>query len=242
MSAHAPRGVCPLCGGRLLDLRGRATACGLGACPELLRRTIAGCSAGPLVLAMTPFRADMNLGAAYNEAMRLLPRDGWAVFLDHDAAWTTRSWYLQIREAIAFKPDAGAFGAVTNRIAPDWQQAGARDNHDMVAHRQFGDERLRTVRTLLDVTHTKGFGGVVIVISRRAWERAGGFVDGMLCVDHRMHFALRDAGLRVYLHEGLYVYHWRRANGDALPKDAPRAENCPCRGREEPPTVRLELP
>jgi GT2 family glycosyltransferase len=98
------------------------------------------------------------------------------------------------------------------------------------------------VRTLLDVTDTMGFGGVAFAISKRAWEKAGGFVDGMLCVDHHMHFALRRAGLRVYLLEGWYVYHWRRAFGDDPSSDWPRAEGCRCRGPEKAPTRRITLP
>lgn len=200
----------------------------------------------PLILAMTPFDAEANLGRAYNEAMALLPDDGWAVMLDHDCALTTRSWHAQIAEAIAFKPDAGAFVACTNRIAAPWQQVGDRNNHDMVHHRAFGAERLK-VRSLLDVTDTQGFGGVAFAISKRTWDRIGGAPDGMLCVDHHLHFRCRKAGLRVYLLESWYVYHWRRgplANGEAdnLPRDTPRAADCPCRGPEKNPTVRIQLP
>lgn len=195
----------------------------------------------PFILAMTPFAPDMNLGRAYNEAMSLLPPDGWAVLLDHDAMLTTREWNRQVREAIAFMPDAGAFVATCNRIAAPWQKAGNPDSHDVAEHRRFGAERLK-VRSLLDVTNTRGFGGVAFALSRRGWEKAGGFVDGMFCVDHRMHFALRDAGLRVWLLEGWYVYHWRRANGDGPPATAPYAKDCPCRGREPVPTVRVSLP
>jgi GT2 family glycosyltransferase len=194
-----------------------------------------------VILAMTPFASDRNLGSAYNDAMRLLPADGWAVMLDHDAALTTRDWYRQVAEAIAFLPDAGAFVACTNRIAAPWQQVGDRNNHDMVHNRAFGSERMK-VRTLLDVTDTQGFGGVAFAISRATWERVGGFVDGMLCVDHHMHFAIRRAGLRVYLLEGWYVYHWRRANGDDPSRDWPRAKDCPCRGPERNPTKRITLP
>jgi hypothetical protein len=192
------------------------------------------------IFTMMPFSTEMNLGKAYNEAMALLPENAWACFLDHDAIWTTREWYRQIAEAIRTVPDAGALTAVTNRIAAPWQQVGDPDNHDMAHHRRFGAERLK-IRTLLDVTDTKGFGGCVIVLSKRAWQRVRGFVDGILCVDHKMHFALRDAGLRIWLMENLYVYHWRRAFGDELPKSTPRAENCPCRGPETMPSVRLEL-
>lgn len=193
------------------------------------------------LLCMTPFAPDMNLGGAYNAAMELLPADGWAFFMDHDAALTTRSWYAQVQEAIAFRPDAGAFVACSNRIGAFWQQAGNAENHDMRVHRNFGAERVK-VRTLLDVTDTMGFGGVAFATSKRAWLAAGGFVPGMFCVDHQYHFALRRAGLRVYLLEGLYVYHWRRAFGDAPPADAPRADKCPCRGPEKNPHVRVSLP
>lgn len=195
----------------------------------------------PVILAMVPFADDMNLGRAYNEAMNLLPEDAWAFMLDHDCALTTRDWNRQLREAIAFLPDAGAFVACSNRIGAFWQKAGNPESHDMVVHRRFGKQRL-SVRTLLDVTDTMGFGGVAFAISKKAWRKAGGFVDGMFCVDHQMHFALKRAGLRVYLLEGLFVYHWRRAHDDAPPADAPRAAGCPCRGPEREPNRRVTLP
>lgn len=191
--------------------------------------------------AMTPFATDRNLGAAYNRAMALVPEDDWAAFFDHDMMLTTREWYPQLEEAVAFQPGAGAFVAMTNRIAAPWQQIGDPNNHDVYHHRQFGAERLKA-RTLLDITHTKGFGGVLFCVSKAAWQAVGGFPDGLLCVDHGLHFKLQRAGYKVWLLESLYVYHWRRAFGDELPKDTPRAAGCPCRGEESKPTRRLRLP
>lgn len=193
------------------------------------------------LFAMVPYGIDRNLGAAYNRAMELLPEDGWAVFLDHDAMPTTREWYRQLAEAVAFQPDAGAFCAMANRIGPEWQRVGDRNNHDIRYHRRLGAERL-AVRTLLDVTCTKGFGGVLFCVSKAVWREVGGFVDGLLCVDHGLHFALQRAGRTVWMHEGIYLYHWRRACGDELPDDTPRAANCPCRGDEMKPTRRIALP
>lgn len=196
----------------------------------------------PTIVTFTPFDVEMNLGRAYNRAMELLPDDAWACFLDHDMMLTTREWYRQLVEAATFKPD-GAFTAITNRIASPWQQAREvdKENHDIAYHRSIGRARLAQ-RTLLDCTDTKGWGGVLLLISKTAWREAGGFVDGMLCVDHQMHFALRATGRRLYVMESLYVYHWRRANGDNIPRDAPRAEGCPCRGPETMPTDRVALP
>lgn len=197
-----------------------------------------------MILAMTPFSLERNLGRAYNNAMGLLPEGGWAIFTDHDAiVGLTRDWFRLIAEAIAFKPEAGAFVAVTNRIDATWQRASEADpeNHDIGYHTAIALERKRR-RTLLDITDTKGFGGVCFAVSKDAWRAAGGFADGLLCVDHSLHFGVRRAGRRVYLHEGLYVYHRRRAFIGPLPEDTPRAANCPCRGAEPMPTVRLTLP
>jgi GT2 family glycosyltransferase len=195
------------------------------------------------VLTMVPYALDRNLGRAYNEAMALLPDDAWAIFLDHDAMPTTREWYRQFVEAIEFQPQAGAIVAVTNRIDAVWQRLPGvnRENHDIGYHTTLGLQQLK-VRTLLDVTGTKGFGGVLFAVSKAAWAQVGGFADGMLCVDHSLHFKLQAAGRRVWLHEGIYAYHRRRAFVGELPKDTPRVANCPCRGPEPMPTERVTLP
>lgn len=196
-----------------------------------------------MILQMTPFASDMNLGRAYNEAMAILPDGSWAVFMDHDAMHVTRDWHRLIEEAIAFKPDAGAFVAVTNRIDAKWQRAEESDpeNHDIGHHTAVGLQRLKK-RTLLDITDTKGFGGVCFALSKLAWEEAGGFAHGMLCVDHSIHFRLQRVGRPVYLLESLYVYHRRRAFVGPLPPHTPKAKNCPCRGPEPMPTERIALP
>ncbi len=198
--------------------------------------------ATPVIVPMLPFSLERNLGAAYNAALELVPDDGWACLLDHDMMFTTRVWFGQLVDAIRCRPDAGAFTVVTNRIAAPWQRAAEanRDNHDVAYHRAIGQARLQQ-RTLLDITETKGFGGVVMLLSKAAWREVGGFPDGLLCVDHAMHFGLRAAGRRIFLIEGLYVYHWRRAHGDELPADTPRVSNCPCRGPEPTPSVRIPL-
>ena len=194
-----------------------------------------------MIYTHVPYREDANLGRAYNEFMEMLAPDDWAIFLDHDAMPTTGRWHTQFSEAIAFKPDAGAFVAMTNRIASPWQRCGDRDGNDIAAHRRFGTERLK-VRTLLDITNTKGFGGVMFAVSRQSWARVGGFANGLGCVDHSLHFRLQATDRRVYLIEGLYVFHWRHFGEPDPTSLHPKASNCQCRGPETLPTERLALP
>ena len=151
---------------------------------------------------MVPFRQDKNLGRAYNESMALLPEGAWAIFQDHDAMPTTPHWFAQFAEAIEFLPGAGAFAACTNRIASPWQRVGDEASNDIAAHRRFGEER-RKLRTLLDISDTKGFGGVLFALSKDTWRDVGGFADGLGCVDHSLHFGCQRIGRRVYMIERL---------------------------------------
>jgi GT2 family glycosyltransferase len=163
------------------------------------------------LVAMTPFREDMNLGRAYNEAMELLPyEDGWAVLMDHDIMFTTIKWNEQIREAIKTHP-TGTFTGVTNRIWSPWQRSteGETLDEDILKHRACGERHLAD-KTLLDVTDWRpGWGGMLMVVSKKVWADAGGFRDGMECVDHKFHQAVAAAGHRLYCIKGLYVYHFR---------------------------------
>lgn len=191
---------------------------------------------------MTPWDNGANLGLAYNRAMELLGPNDWAIFRDHDAMPTTALWHRQFQEAIRAKPYAGAIVAMTNRIARAWQQCGDPDSNDIAAHRAFGSERAK-IRILLDISDTHGWGGVLFAISKAAWQEVGGFASGLGCVDHSVHFAFQRVGRKVWLHEGIYAYHWRHF-GESDPTSAhPKAANCPCQSHpRNAPTERFSLP
>lgn len=195
-----------------------------------------------LIVTLMPFREDKNLGRACNELMELVPDGGWGCLLDHDMMFTTTHWFEQLQEAIACRPDAGAFTCMTNRIASPWQRAQVpTNNNDIAWHRQQGEAR-RANRTLLDITCTKGFGGVLTLLNKTAWRESGGYADGMYCADHSQFFRLVDKGWRVYLIEGLYVFHMRASSDARPPLEAPKVPNCRCRGLENQPTERITLP
>jgi hypothetical protein len=193
-----------------------------------------------VILCMTPWDDDGNLGRAYNRSMELLGADDWAIFLDHDAMPTTGLWHRQFAEAIAFQPNAGAIVAMTNRIASSWQRCGPAGD-EVADHRAFGHALART-RMLADISGTKGFGGVFFAVSKRAWQEVGGFPSGLGCVDHGLHFGCQRIGRKVWMHTGIYAYHWRHRDEPDPTSTFPKAANCQCRGAESPPSVFVPLP
>ncbi len=165
-----------------------------------------------------PYSADGNLGAAYNHGMSLLHEGDVACFIDHDAMFTTGEWFPQIERILEAHPDFSVFTAVTNRIGNPEQvcREAGKEDHDVANHRLIG-RRLQTAHysDITDITTKKPLSGVVIVVRKGAWDRVK-FTDGFLGVDNRFHKDARDAGLKVGLMKGVYVYHWYRA---PLPDD-----------------------
>ena len=163
-----------------------------------------------------------DLGLAYNEFMSRLRRDDWACFLDHDAMFTTRDWYGQLEKAVAFKPYAGFFTCMTNRCWCPWQKHWACPHDDDIGrHREFGDVlKVEMKGTITEIEKEKicesghWFSGVMILVSVRAWQRVP-FRSGLCGVDNLFHHETYEAGLKAYLLEGLYIYHWYR-NRDGI--------------------------
>jgi len=163
---------------------------------------------GPTIVVNVPYYPG-NLGKAYNDFMGRLGPEEWACFLDHDAMFTTGDWYGQMCEIINKHPSAGLFTAVTNAVYPKWQCVKMGYAHDVKKHRMLGSDLLLSKRTQTKPCRGR-LSGVVILTSRRAWEKSGGFQDGFMGVDNAYHTAVAKAGYDVLLMEGLYVYHWYR--------------------------------
>ena len=167
-----------------------------------------------------PKNSNKNLGKAYNDFMNLLQDDDWAVFLDHDALFTTPDWYSQIEvitQAIDYyKWDVGVLTAVTNRIGNEEQivfpkNSPESNNHDILFHRKIG-EAIRDEKGFLLRECIDPLSGVVIIIKKSTWNKTTGFDNGFLSVDNKMDYQLRNLGYRNYIIEGLYVYHVYRAD------------------------------
>ena len=163
-----------------------------------------------------PKEKGQDLGFAYNTFMEMIGEDDWACFLDHDAMFTTSDWYHQLEEIIESKPDAGLFTCNTNRIGNPHQKPFNihQDNHDIRFHRKVGSDIQRSRRLVLrDVTDGQLISGVMLLLSKKTWKACGGFKAGFLSVDNDIHSKVKSLGKKVYIMDGVYVYHWYRFTG-----------------------------
>lgn len=143
----------------------------------------------------------------------------WACFLDHDAMFTTPDWYVQLEDIVeglsVLHPDAGLLTAVTNRIGNAEQLLFEKTSreaqiHDIYFHRQVGKKIQSAFMTRLKEANCS-ISGVVLLISKAVWKRAGGFKEGFLGIDNDMDKKVRETGSKVYIMLGVYVYHYYRA-------------------------------
>lgn len=166
------------------------------------------------ILYNIPFSRDKNLGKAYNDFMKLLQPEDYAVFLDRDAMFTDTFYANQIEDIIKGSRQA-LYTCLTNRVNCRQQIAEKVDwwNDDLKYHMRIGKELAEQKRNVvIDVTGIyPEISGVMMAVSKKWWDKVGGFNEGgMLGVDNNYHQRIRNAGGCVYLMKGVYVYHWYR--------------------------------
>ena len=171
-----------------------------------------------------PMSMDKNIGATYNKFMGMVNDDDWVCFLDHDAMFTTHAWYKQLEQVVERIEEAklpiGLLTAVTNRIGNVEQIifnkiSAEAQNHDMYFHRKIGRERMIEFG-ISGREATNLISGIVMLTSKKAWKETGGFKDGFLGVDNDYDLQVRKAGYKTVILDGLYVYHWYRADGQPM--------------------------
>jgi GT2 family glycosyltransferase len=172
-------------------------------------------------VAYAPKNFDKNIGRVYNQFMELVAEDDWVCYIDHDSMMTTPEWYKMLEEAVETIQQKnlpiGLLTAVTNRIGNNEQiifdkNSPEAQNHDMYFHRKVGQERMKKYG--LSARVAMGFiSGIVMLTPKRVWEQCGGFKEGFLGVDNDYDRKVRKCGYDTCIMDGLYVYHWYRADG-----------------------------
>ncbi len=160
---------------------------------------------------LTPFSLFKNLGRAYNEAMRMLAPDDWAILKDQDVLLLTPDTIRHIHEYTQRFPEAGLMTCWTNRISNVEQLYRGKISHDpnirthlVIAKHQ--EEKLYQVTELV-----KPISGFIMVLKKSTWDRIK-FTENLKClgVDNDYHKRIRAIGMPVLRMDGIYVFHTYR--------------------------------
>lgn len=162
-----------------------------------------------------PWSQEKNLGNAYNDFMELIPEDDYACFIDGDAMFLTTYFGSQIYDIVNKYPECGIFTCKTNRIGCIYQREKNMWLVDeMQQHRSLAalnqKDSYHSVKDITNLGTDEPMGGVLILISKKVWKKIGGFADGILGVDNKLHWSCIKNNEKVYLMEGVYIYHWYR--------------------------------
>lgn len=167
-------------------------------------------------IAYCPDQSNRNMGKELNKICSKYNDDDWIIFLDHDAIWTTDKWYQQIQAAIDTKDKVGMFTCMTNRVMNTEQlyRRKISENHDMSYHRKVGADLYKAHGSnYYHLTKGSPVSGVVMIVNCGIMKKIKfRELDSPLGVDNYAHFDLVDAGYKVGLLKGLYVYHWYRGD------------------------------
>lgn len=177
-------------------------------------------------ISYAPKKQAHNLGWAYNNFMKLIPNeDDWVCFLDHDATFTHPKWYSQMEDIIQKYNDYGMFTCMVNRVGLHYHipEGIDKNNHDIVYHRAVGKQLAeRYYDSITSLNDVKGMylSGVLMLIKKKTWIDINGCPDGFLGVDNEIHRRCIEKGIKVGRMNGVYLYHWYRADGDNHVKEA----------------------
>ena len=94
-------------------------------------------------------------------------------------------------------------------------------NHDISYHRKIGNflqsNYYDDVQHITKKLRPKGFSGVFILIKKSVWKKINGFkTTGFLGVDDDLRHRLNIYDIPLYIMNGVYVYHWYRADNPYL--------------------------
>jgi GT2 family glycosyltransferase len=159
----------------------------------------------------TPYNLDKNLGAAYNEYMKLIPRDrDWACLLDGDTMFLTPDFGTQIHHIVSMYPDTGMFTCMTNRVGIIKQryQGIMSANGEMGYHKRLANRIQRENYEEVEPIN-QHCSGLMMLIQKKTWKKVK-FTDGLLGVDFKFCDNLIAAGYDIKLMKGVYLMHYYR--------------------------------
>lgn len=163
-----------------------------------------------------PYSTEKNLGKAYNEAMELIPDDGYACFRDGDTMWLTPDYGMLLAKYVYAYPDA-VLTCWTNRIhelAKGQLDKTAPNNDNITEHILHAKN---CAQTPINAEPVSGpVSGFLMVVPKKVWllykftevqvyEKSG--PHNLLGVDNDYTNRIRAAGIPVLRMNSIYIFH-----------------------------------
>lgn len=158
-----------------------------------------------------PYDTSKNIGKSYNEAFNGLNDNDFVCFMDGDTIFLDSHFGSKIEQILIENPQINAATCLTNRVACEWQVWDRVNwfNENMLDHNRITEDVWKRFGTQVkDVTNNQLMSGVMILLKKETWKKIGGFKEeGMLGVDNDIHQKLIDNNEKLWLLNGIYVYH-----------------------------------
>lgn len=161
-----------------------------------------------------PGRADKNIGKAYNEFCALVPDKDWIVISDQDALWWPELVLQQVADIVnGDGANYALLGASTNRLASDYQRPFPEDfnNMDPFHHRRVAEHLAEMNYGKIKNDRNRPVAGVFMLFPKQTWKRFP-FPENRIDADTLFCKRIRANGGKIGVMEGVYVFHWYRAN------------------------------
>ena len=157
------------------------------------------------------------IGSGYNQVLTQHNDNDWLAIIDHDAMFTTGTWYQQMQKAIDDNPNMKGLTARINRMATQEQMVLGIDpnNHDYAYHRRVGKYLSdKYYGQTTKITAPGHFSGTFFAVHIGTMKKLGGFTEtgNQLRCDNLLQAAIVNAGYEFRVCNGIYIYHWYRAD------------------------------
>ena len=161
-----------------------------------------------MIVSISPYRSDRNIGKANNDCISRFDNDDWIVLTDHDACWLLPESGTHIEMIIKeHGNDYDLIGCVTNRLGSTTQLYNGIFDSVCNAYDCYEDaldawEKYGTTIKPIDL-----IAGVCMIFKVSTWQKVGGFKENTRMADVEFCKSVKRSRGKIGLAKGLYIMH-----------------------------------
>lgn len=163
---------------------------------------------------LTPYRADKDLGKAYNDACALIPKGEWICLMDIDCMFLTPDAPEIIAKYIEMYPETGVFTAFCNRVSRlagvQMLEGSPSEDDRMRIHIEKAMVQRAVFPSITPILRGE-ISGYIMVFNQKTWEN-NRFDEGIGCLAVDTYWSRRiiEQGKQIMRMDAVYVWHTYR--------------------------------